>query len=82
MSEIQLDSEVMKCFEDAIGVLKSDPERPLDAAAVSSILMEVGEAVCMQVEKTRVDILESHARIERMLESQQVSELSADHPEF
>jgi len=68
MARIDLDHKVMRCFEDAAGVLKNNPDAPVDCAALASVLMEMGEAICVQLEKNRRDLLASQARLEHMLE--------------
>lgn len=68
MPDIQLNDEVMQCFEDAMEMLNGHAETPLDTAALTGVVLEVGEAICLQLEKTRADMLEGQARLERMIE--------------
>lgn len=67
MSRIQLTDEIMQYFEDAADIVNSHGDAPLDTAALTSVVLEVGEAICLQLEKTRVDVLENQARLERMM---------------
>ena len=68
MPRIQLDDEVMRCFEDAAGVLGSKPGTPIDFAVLAAILMEMSEAICVQLEKNRRGLLACHDLLERMLD--------------
>lgn len=57
MSRAQLSQEVMRYFEDALDVLRSEPGKPVDLAVLASVVLEVGEAICLQFEITRSDLL-------------------------
>ena len=66
MPRIQLGDEVMRCFENAAGVLSSKPGTPIDLTVLAAILMEMSEAICLQLEKNRRELLACHDRLERV----------------
>jgi len=68
MPRIQLEDEVMRYFADAMSILRSKPGAPIDPAVLTAILMEVSEAICVQLEKNRRELLACHDRLERILD--------------
>ena len=70
MPRIQLGDEVMRCFADAAGVLSSRSGTPIDLTVLAAILMEMSEAICVQLEKNRRELRACHDRLECLLDMQ------------
>jgi len=57
-------------LEEATGILRSNPDAPVDLAAVSCVITIVGEAVCVRLEKNHKELLACQDRLESILEVQ------------